>query len=390
MEENAMASITLRPGGRYQVTFKAPNGKRQTIRLGAASEQQARTFKMRLEKLMIAVRLGDEVDPATLEWLLIVDDRYHKTLSKCGLVAKRGAKTIGELASWYVESKRKSCKPQTIVNIKRATAPLTKFFGEDRRLATIREQDADGFREWLRTSGAKNGGPLAPTTVSRTCRRSRQLFAAAIKLGSIRQNPFGEMRKWIETNPDRDVYVDRELVKKLIDATADPELRLIIALVRFAGLRCPSEIQPLQWSWVDWDAGCLQVASPKTEHHDGHARRLVPMFPDVRLQIDQLWESTPEGAALLFPRHQGSRTAITNRLQGLCRTIGIAMWAKPFVNMRASCERDWLKTRPIDEVAAWMGHSPTIALKHYNRAAAEGRARVAGTESASARLASAG
>jgi hypothetical protein len=53
------------------------------------------------------------------------------------------------------------------------------------------------------------------------------------------------------------------------------------------------------------------------------------------------------------------------------------MWPKPFVNMRASCERDLLKRYPIDAVAAWMGHSPEIALRHYNRVAREREAQAA-------------
>ena len=43
------------------------------------------------------------------------------------------------------------------------------------------------------------------------------------------------------------------------------------------------------------------------------------------------------------------------------------MWPNPFVNLRASCEYDWLRPRPIDAVAAFTGHSPETMLRHDNR-----------------------
>ena len=31
-----------------------------------------------------------------------------------------------------------------------------------------------------------------------------------------------------------------------------------------------------------WQRGLLMVASPKTEHHEGHDCRVVPLFPELR------------------------------------------------------------------------------------------------------------
>jgi hypothetical protein len=54
-----MASIMTRPNGHRWIFFNSPSGKRQTIRLGGASVVQAETFKLRIEKLTVAARLGD-------------------------------------------------------------------------------------------------------------------------------------------------------------------------------------------------------------------------------------------------------------------------------------------------------------------------------------------
>ena len=71
--------------------------------------------------------------------------------------------------------------------------------------------------------------------------------------------------------------------------------------------------------------------------------------------------------------------AITGKIHRLCHQIGVETWPKMFVNLRASCERDLFKAgHAIDEIAAWLGHSPEMALRHYSRVVKEQKARAAG------------
>ena len=52
---------------------------------------------------------------------------------------------------------------------------------------------------------------------------------------------------------------------------------LVVALARYGGLRCPSEIALLKWSDIHWDAERMTVTSPKTKRY-GKATRVVPIF----------------------------------------------------------------------------------------------------------------
>jgi hypothetical protein len=45
----------------------------------------------------------------------------------------------------------------------------------------------------------------------------------------------------VEGNPQRDFFITREMADKVIDACSRAEWKLIFALSRFGGLRCPSE-----------------------------------------------------------------------------------------------------------------------------------------------------
>ena len=94
--------------------------------------------------------------------------------------------------------------------------------------------------------------------------------------------------------------------KKVLDACPDAEWRLIFALSRYGGLRCPSEHLALKWSDVDWDAGKLRVPSPKTAHHEGKEFRFVPLFPELRKYLMEVYSAVPEGAV------QGAATRVAD------------------------------------------------------------------------------
>jgi integrase len=65
-----------------------------------------------------------------------------------------------------------------------------------------------------------------------------------------------------------------EWLDKVLEACPDVEWRLIFALSRFGGLRCPSEHLILSWADLDWERSRFRVESPKT------GVRWVPIFPN--------------------------------------------------------------------------------------------------------------
>src|SRR5262249_33822885 len=162
-------------------------------------------------------------------------------------------------------------------------------------LADVTEGDADEWRAWLSSHEQKSAdgkilkSKLSPNTVRRHCGRARQIFRAAMKHRLITSNPFGEMKGIsVQANKAREFFVTREMTGKVLDACPDAEWRLLFALARFGGLRCPSEILLLRWCDAHWPvptsedarerAGWIRITSPKTEHHEGHGERIIPMF----------------------------------------------------------------------------------------------------------------
>lgn len=371
-----MSSLSRRPNSHYWI-FYSHNERRHTLRLGAIGESDAQDIQRRLDRLIGFRRLGVEPDPATADWLSKLGVRLHKCLVTAGLATGRGPSTLGDLIERHeLRIVTRQVKPSTLVNTRVLYGNLRSYFTAQRRLSAISIEDADAFRFFLLDRGGKNGGKLAASTVSNRCRRTRTIFTMAVKAGWLSANPFEHMGAGNETNPERDRYIPVELFTKIVNATTDKELRLLLALVRFCGLRCPSELQPLTWAAIDWAVNILVVASPKTERYEGQDRREVPLFEPVLPYLHEWWDADTDKPPLIFPRHQGTGASITGRLETLCRKVGEPLWPKPFVNMRASAEHDLLSQgHNINHVAAWFGHSPEVALKHYSRVVKERQAR---------------
>lgn len=363
-----MASITRRPNGHYWIFTKAIVGKRSTIRLGAVTADQADTVLRSVKELEMTHQFGLDHSPKMRAWLIEISDQLHLKLANAGLVDQRDVRTLGDLMARFLKSM--VVKPGTLENILKTQANLFKYFDSDRRIATITPGDVDEFRSWMLTSGrAKDGGPLARATTSRRIRSARQIFEYALRKHWIGQNPFKHVRDRCDVNHSREVYVSSELVEELIRETLESELKLILALSRYAGLRFPSEVLDLPVVSILWDRNLIQVASPKTAHHENGHLRYVPIFDNLRCHLDVAWSQIEDGESFLFPRRRkltGSST--TNALAQLCRRCGVALWVRPWNNMRASCETDWQQQGySIFETARWMGHSAAVALNHYNR-----------------------
>jgi len=359
-------SIVNRPNGRTEIQFKAPDGKRKTIRLGVVSVQQARDFSRRVDQLVSAKMLAHPLDHSLLTWLRDLPAATRKKLVAAGLVESAGGP---HSISALIEAHEKSLAiaDSTRGTLKYVRENLKKFFGESRDIATITPADADEFRAWLPAHGAdQKGSTLAETTCSRMAKRAKQMFEyATTKKKWLPENPFGHMTGWKDSNRERDYFVSLDLTQRILDAATNAEFRAIVALSRGAALRCPSEILQLRWEWIDWEGGWIHPRVPKNRRYEGKEIRDVPLFPLARKYLDELHQVAPERQPLVFPNHQMTGAGVTSELQRVCRSINVALWAKPWQNMRASCETELLESFPVTVVTAWVGHSPRVMQKHY-------------------------
>jgi integrase len=353
-----MASIGNDPNGFKRVLFVAPDGKRKTIRLGKATMKQANAFKVKVEAL-ISKNITGVVDDEVSRWLAGLDAEMYGRLVAVGLVPPRAATTtrLGEFLDAYIVG-RPDIKPRTKWNLEICARRLVEHFGKDRLLSDIKPGDADDWCSMLRAK-------YANATAARTIKRAKQFFSSAVRKELIPRNPFADCKAGHQSNPARFHFVKQEDAALVIQACPDAEWRLIVALCRYAGLRCPTELLALTWPDVDWERNRFRVHASKTEHHKDSGERLVPIFPELRPHLEEAFHLAAEGSLYVINRYRDTNQNLRTQLARIIRRAGLTPWPKLFHNLRASRETELAAEYPLHVVCAWIGNTAMIAAKHY-------------------------
>src|SRR6185369_10764718 len=63
----------------------------------------------------------------------------------------------------------------------------------------------------------------------------------------------------------------------------------------------------------------------------------------------------------------GSNSNLRTQLNRIIKAAGLTPWAKLFQNLRASRATELAAEHPGHVAAAWLGHSNTVADKHYRQ-----------------------
>jgi len=361
-----MASLSRRAHDSWALQF-LQGQQRRTICLGAMSEPQAAAVKERVEALVDALRADSPPDKSTAAWVHDLPDGLHSKLVKAGLVMPRtdsdeapAVPLLGAFCDSYI-ARRTDVKGATAIFYRHTRRCLVEYFGATRPMDRITPGDAEDWRRWL-----TDDQHLADNTIRRRCALAKQFFRAAVRKRLIVESPFGDMAGCgIRANRARDYFITREEAAKVLEACPDAQWRLLFALSRFGGLRCPSEHLGLRWQHVDWERGRMTIHSPKTEHHEGKGSRVIPIFPELRPYLEEVWEQAEPGTVWAISRCRDTNANLRTRLTKIIRLAGLAPWPKLFQNLRATRETELAETFPIHVVCAWIGNSQAVARKHY-------------------------
>jgi len=125
-------------------------------------------------------------------------------------------------------------------------------------------------------------------------------------------------------------------------------------------------LQQLRWSDVHWAENRFLVRSPKTERHEGHRERLVPLFPELRMELERHYslDKTKENEFVL-QRFQRTSWQLKHRFDKIAVQAGLGVILKPFINMRKTRSNEVERKFGSKKESLWIGHSDKVMLKHY-------------------------
>ena len=376
-----MASIIQRRGGKTIQFFNA-DGNRKYVSIGKITMRDAEKIKAKIEALNIARINATIIDVETASWLAKLPTKTYEKLVNVGLAEPRAdspkpvVATLGAFIDDYV-TKRTDVKPATKEIWRQGKNGLIKFYGAEMPITDVTAGMAGDYKSKLLSDGLK------PYTVSKRLQFANKIFMYAVDHELIAKNPFGKV-KIKKTMEDRKYNVIPADVAKVLDACPNQDWRTIVALARWGGLRCPSEVLSITWADVHWPdltaknqrdkAGWVLVTSPKTAHHPGKESRTMPLFPELRSELERAFELAPEGAVYVVDeKHRKSAMGpsgcagrnLSTTFKKIIRRAGLIPWPRPFHNMRSSRQTELAETFPMHVVCTWLGNSPDIAREHY-------------------------
>ncbi|QDU76442.1 site-specific tyrosine recombinase XerC [Bremerella volcania] len=280
-----MASIQQRGKGSFLIQFYDKDGRKRGVSISRSTKKFANNLAMHIEAINGANRSGHPLDGSTAQWLSEIGDTLAGKLAKVDLIKPRSVKTLGQFLKEYF-AERSDWKLSTQIKHNTSRNHLLAHIDESTPLREITEAHADSFVRYL-----KNDIETMKSTATRSKVLSnvKEYFRAAVRKRLISASPFAGI-SLPKQGADRYHYVTQDQAGKVLEACPDTQWRLIFALARYGGVRIPSEINGLEWSHVLWDQNKILIHSPKTEHHDGRDKRLIPIFPELRPFLDDAWE----------------------------------------------------------------------------------------------------
>ena len=291
----------------YRKRFTLPNGKR--VELTVHTQAECNSVPLNINKLISSKKTGIEsID--TTEWALKLprDSYVRDALIRWKLIedTSDSEKTLEDLYDVFVVKGKGA--DNTIKNRKQAFRKLFLFFGSDYRLKDVDRTQAEEILYFLESEGnVRTGEGLQDNSITTHLKRFKMYFRYALDMGWINENPFARFKASYKPT-DKWLYVDQKDVMHVIDSIQNRSHKVLIALLRFCGLRGASEL-----SRLTFDESCfhpstaerpaeLIIHSTKVEQHAGLETRPVFLTPYVEKLILDLWEHAPMGENKFFPQ----------------------------------------------------------------------------------------
>jgi hypothetical protein len=334
--------------GNWQLNF-SEQGKQKTLYLGKRFTASAAERVARIVTEIIACRdRGDSLPVDLLYRISDLSSRVRDSLERFGLISNRFGMTLKELFVCHEKTKKRQ-KLKTVSHYRQWYNRFIDFFGETVKVSSITKEKAEEFADFYEDV-------LAPCTIYRGLGTCRAIFDYAVNEGIISVDPFSEIYRGQRTNEERQYYIERETIDKILSACTDNFERLVIVLARYAGFRIPSEIRHLRYR--DFTNTLIRVhKDTKTGARD------VPLFCEVKEIFSRLSGPPDE---LIFTgflsKDWGAWTMLANTL----KRIGMERWPKLFVNLRSSCITDLCKLGYSEKTLdAIFGNSTEVRKAFY-------------------------
>lgn len=347
-----------------RVQLRGVHGRRVNMKFPACiTKEELGTFK-RVAQRLVQCQLGNlGFFPQDIAYVQSHGKKVADKLRLLGVSFDEQPDNCDEVhLGNYVRRVIASKTGETERKLSDAAGRMERFFGRTKDIREIDKTDALSFKKWLieKERLAEN------STVRRTLAYASQIMARAVDDGIINRNPFSgkDVPKAVRPDLTKWKYITPEETIRIWNGIQTQEDQIRFVLLRFLGLRAPSEINSLTWKDVDWENLQLTIRSAKLRHHKNQGLRRCPInHPDVLPVLRRAYGKRLSNDASIVPVI--THTSLTKRVKLWIGAAGLRLWPQLLVNFRRSAVTDACGYLPSHVVASYYGHSEAISLANY-------------------------
>lgn len=334
-----MSSLTYEDKTRhgYRLRVYTAAGRR-SIWLGRVTQPEAIAIQRHVDEIIASQTADLPIPRQTALWL----DRLDSEI-KAKLTAITGSvRTVRSSIDEYLHAKRDSLASSTAESVARSLAWLADSCGH-RRIDGVSTEDVATAYDSLEQA-ASTRGKIAKDWKAffHWCEDNRWIVA----------NPAKRLKTTVSVRKKQ--FVSVESINKILAVCDDSELRLVIVLSRFGGLRISSEIRDFSDSSIDRKLKRLRINDTKRG-----VTREIPLFREIAAEL-------PAPGVEPLPRlREMSHSGITRLFVECVRKAGIDPWPVPWHSMRASRETELITAFGVATASKWIGNSEKVAMTSY-------------------------
>lgn len=333
------------------------NKKQRTLFLPQKyTGKEAKSVQSVVEDTVTAIETGATLNPRTYAWLNNMTPDLRARFESAGLVEPETKLTLEELFDRYEEEELPDMKQTTARNKRQAARTFFGVIDKGKDVREFTHSEALTFAAYLANTKSE-------ATKAGYIRDVRRVFNWGVERELVEKNPFDHIPKGSYKNKARERFVTRQEYAAMLESAKSQEVRALIALYRIGGLR-NGEALLVTWGDVDFKRKRLLVHSPKTERIKGRDTRLIPLFPELRKELDALRQeigSYEIGEYVI----QNNRTTNMKMVRQTVERAGLKPWDRLIQNLRSSRAIEIYQEYGVIAESEWIGHSETTAKDHY-------------------------
>ena len=339
----------------WSIQFRLNTCKKSLFLPPRYTEKEAMKILGVVEETAASIETGATLDPRTYAWLLNMTQDLRSRFEAASLIEPENKLTLEQLFDRYEREEVKEMKPTTARNKRQAARTFLSFADGKTNVCEFTHAKALEYAAYLAKTRSE-------ATKAGYIRDVRRVFNWGRERELIDVNPFDNIARGSFKNKSRERYITRQEYEAMLDAAMNQEARVLIAFYRIGGLRY-GEALLVRWRDVDFNRKRLLVHSPKTERIKGRDTRLIPLFPELRRELEGL-----KGTGAVDPDEfviLTHRTTPRKVVNYAVVKAGLEPWERLVQNLRSSRAIEIYQEYGVIAESEWIGHSERTAKDHY-------------------------